>query len=35
MTEFESRTHEFNTKFIELYRLLPCLYDIESKQYLN
>lgn len=28
-------SHEFIAEFIELYRSLPCLYDIKSKQYLN
>lgn len=28
-------SHDFIEEFIQLYRSLPCLYDIKSKQYLN
>nr|CAH7733549.1 unnamed protein product [Callosobruchus chinensis] len=28
-------SHEFITEFIDLYKSLPCLYEIKSKDYLN
>lgn len=30
-----SWSHEFTIEFIELYRSLPCLYDVKNKKYLN
>nr|CAH7743164.1 unnamed protein product [Callosobruchus chinensis] len=35
MSDMRMWSHEFITEFIDLYKSLPCLYEIKSKDYLN
>lgn len=35
MADMRTWSHDFIEEFTQLYRSLPCWYDIKSKQYLN